>query len=815
MPSANNNTKQSNTKVSSLGTALPHDSAVSHVTGRANYIDDLPKQQGELVVNFVGAPTASGKLLSINLEAARQVPGVVCLLTVKDLGGPNHFGPIIPDEPFLVDETISYIGQPIVVIGATNPVAAKKARQLVELEIEELTPLLSIDEAIAADSFIGPTRRMTSPGGEDDAAYAAAFEKAPHVLTGQFVSNGQEQFYFETQASLAIPGEERDMKVISSTQNPTETQAVVAEALGISFHEVICECHRMGGGFGGKETQSALTAIMAALVAQKTRKPARLVLDRADDMRITGKRHPYQSDYRIAYDEKGMLLAAEFAYFSNGGAFADLSTSVMERTMLHADNAYYIPQMRIAGHVCRTNLPPSTAFRGFGGPQAIAVIENCLEQIAAKLGLDAYDVRRQNLYIDGDSNRNIAHYGQIVREHVLDSVYDELVETSDYRKRVEAVESFNRTSETHLKGIALTGIKFGISFTTKFLNQANALVNVYTDGTIQVSTGGTEMGQGLNTKIRQLVADEFGLSPAKVRLMVTSTEKNHNTSPTAASAGTDLNGAAAVSACQEIKQRMAEFAANLFGSQDRGLVPAVEHVCFADGMVYDDRDHDESNQIEFGKFCTLARLERVDIGARGFFATPGVDYNRDTGRGNPFFYYTTGAAVAEVTIDRFTGELIFDRGDLLMDIGKSINPGIDRGQVIGGFIQGVGWATNEELIFDDTGRLLSTGPTTYKIPNITDLPRTFHVNFIDNPKQTNNVRRSKAVGEPPLMLGVCVWAAARQALSFVAKEQKADPTFDLKLPATAEEILSCLTKLESTNNQDSAEVELSSKSPVT
>ena len=771
----------------SFGKPLPHDSATGHVTGAARYIDDLPPLADELFVELVGSPAPAGKIKSIDLEAARAVAGVVCLLTHEDLGGPNHFGPIIGDEPLLAEGTVAYLGQPVVVIGAENEAAARAARKRVVIETEEQVPVLSIDDAIAAGSFIGPERRMRSLTAEDDDTFTAAFANAPHTLEGRFHSGGQEQFYFETQAAIARPGENDDLHVLSSTQNTTETQAVVAEALGVGMHQVVCECHRMGGAFGGKETQSAITAVAAAMVAQHTARPARLVLKRADDMLITGKRHPYQSDYRVAFDEQGKLLAMDVAFYSNGGAFADLSTSVMERTMLHADNAYCVPMMRVKGVVCRTNLPPNTAFRGFGGPQGVAVIESCLQEIARVVDRDAFDVRRDNLYTDGGQN-GVTHYGQIVRDHVLDETFAELEQTSDYRARVAAVEAFNAWSQTKLKGIAISAIKFGISFTTKFLNQANALVNVYTDGTVQVSTGGTEMGQGLYTKIQQLVADEFGLLTTSVRMMATSTEKSNNTSPTAASAGTDLNGAAALNACGQILQRMRAYGAQLFASEQRGLVAAPEHVVIDGGWVYDDRDAIATNRIPFGEFCAMARRERVDLGARGFFATPGVDYNRETGRGNPFFYYTTGAAIAEVTIDRFTGDLTFDRGDLLMDIGRSINPGIDRGQVIGGFIQGVGWVTDEELRYDDHGRLLSIGPTTYKIPNVTDLPRELNVAFIDNPKHQKNVRQSKAVGEPPLMLGIAVWLAAKHALSFVGEAQ------GLCIPATGEELLMRLTK---------------------
>ncbi|MEQ8208999.1 MAG: xanthine dehydrogenase molybdopterin binding subunit [Lacipirellulaceae bacterium] len=779
----------------SVGKALPHDSATGHVTGGARYIDDLPRLAGELCIELVGAPVSAGKLGSIDFAKARELPGVVCILTHEDLKVPNHFGPIFPDEPFLVDDEIAYLGQPVAIVAAENPRAAKQARDAVEIECQATTPILTIEQARDADSLIGPELKIATVSQEE---IEDTFESAPHTLSGQFHSQGQEQFYFETQAAIAQPGEAEDVKVISSTQNPTETQAVVAEALGLKFHQVVCECIRMGGGFGGKETQSALTAVAVALVAQQTGRPARLVLERSVDMQITGKRHEYLSDYRVAFNKQGRLLAAEFQFYSNGGAFADLSTAVLERTMLHAENAYHIPQMRVTGQVCRTNLPPNTAFRGFGGPQGIAVIESCLQDIARVVERDALEVRRENLYRDGDPERSVTHYGQIVRDHVLEETFDQLAASSDYQRRLDAVNKFNETSPTHLKGIAISAVKFGISFTSKFLNQANALVNVYTDGTVQVSTGGTEMGQGLNTKIRQVVADEFGLPPDDVRLMVTSTEKNNNTSPTAASAGTDLNGAAAVDACQKIKANMVAFAAELLANVELGYSPSPAHIRIDGGYVFDTRNPDPTCRIAFPDFCARARRERVDLGARGFYATPGVDYNRETGRGNPFFYYTTGAAIAEVTIDRFTGELVFDRADLLMDVGKMINPGIDRGQVIGGFIQGVGWVTNEDLRYEEDGRLLSTGPTTYKIPNVTDLPREFNVNFIENAKHTKNIRRSKAVGEPPLMLGVCVWMAAKHALSFLSNEEPVK----LSIPATGEELLMRMTEMTSSVAQE-------------
>jgi len=761
--------------MNAVGKSLPHDSAVSHVMGTAAYIDDLTPLAGELFVDFVGSPIAAGTLVSIDATEALKLDGVEAILTHRDRPGHKAlFGPIFHDEPFLVEDEISYIGQPIVIVAAVNRQIASQAIRLIKVNCEAKTPVLTIDDAIANSSYLGPRRKIET--GEVETAFATARHRIEGVLT----TNGQEQFYFESQACLAIPGEGGFMRVISSTQNPTETQAVVAEALGVGLHQVVCECKRMGGGFGGKETQSALPAVMAAIVANKTGKSARVIYGKDQDMIVTGKRHAYQVDYKAAFDDDGRILGIDCLLHSNGGAFADLSTSVMERSMLHIDNAYHLPAARIVGQVCKTNYPPNTAFRGFGGPQGIAIIETIMQQISQFLSKDAWAVRRLNVYRDGDSKRNITPYGQIVRDHVIVEAIDELERTSEYRQRSRAIETFNSTSRLKVKGIAMTPIKFGISFTSKFLNQGNALVNVYTDGTVQVSTGGTEMGQGLNTKIRQVVADQFGIDTENVLLMTTSTEKNNNTSPTAASAGTDLNGQAAIVACEQIRTAMSNFAAERFSSSDKGLSRSPEHIQFRDGYVFDDRNPE--NQIAFGTFCDFARRERVDLGARGFYATPGVDFNRETGQGTPFFYYTTGAAVSEVTIDRFTGELTVDRVDVLMDVGKMINPGIDIGQIIGGFVQGMGWCTNEELVYDEKGKLLSTSPTTYKIPNITDIPKTFNVAAIDNPKHVINVSRSKAVGEPPLMLGISVWMAAKDA---IWRLTGGEPVI-MPLPATAE-----------------------------
>ncbi|HZZ27862.1 MAG TPA: molybdopterin cofactor-binding domain-containing protein [Pirellulales bacterium] len=808
-----------------VGKPIPHDSAVGHVTGAAPYIDDMPARVDELHVGFVGSPVASGLIESIDLSAARALPGVAALFTADDLPGKNIFGAIICDEPVLPKDRVLYVGQPVVVVAAESRAVLEKARRLVKINVTASEPILSIELAVELKRFIGPARRIA--WGDVD----AAMKTAPHRLSGVFHNLGQEQFYLESQAALAYPGEQGEMVVYSSTQNPTETQHVVAEALGLHMHQVVCICKRMGGGFGGKETQGSIPAVMAALVAQKTGRSARVIYNKDDDMCSTGKRHAYRAEWEVGFDDDGRILAYRVQYYSDGGAAADLSTSVMERTMLHTDNSYYFPNIEIRGQVCFTNYPPNTAFRGFGGPQGIAATENMIHEVAGYLksrasglnsaahngeaphdgqangkihhdgqiilagataglpssgrSINSLHVQVQNLY--GTEDRNITPYGQLFKKNHLPEILAQLANTSEYQRRLKEIEATNQTDRLWLRGLALSPVKFGISFTTKFLNQGNALVNVYHDGTVQVSTGGTEMGQGLYVKVRQLVADEFGLPLERVVVMATSTEKNINTSPTAASAGTDLNGAAAVNACRQIKSRMAMFAARQLASTELGLSESSNSIAFEDGQVFDVRH--PQRRIPFGEFCRMARRERVDLGARGFYATPGVDFNRETGCGNPFFYFTQGAAVAEVKIDRFTGELTVPRVDMLMDIGRSINPGVDMGQIIGGFIQGMGWVTGECLVYNERGELLSHSPTTYKIPAVTDVPPVFNCDLFPNDDNTENVASSKAVGEPPLMHATCVWTAVKHALGCVSQAVASE----LRLPATGEEILRCLT----------------------
>ncbi|MBK5259238.1 MAG: xanthine dehydrogenase molybdopterin binding subunit [Thermoanaerobaculia bacterium] len=764
-----------------LGRNVPHDSARGHVTGESLYVDDIAPVAGELLVDFLWSPFAHARIRSLDLTKARAADGVAGLFTFRDLHH-NLFGPILKDEILLAEDVCTFRGQPIVVIAAENARAIREAKNAIAIDLEELAPILTIDAAIAASSFF-PDPRMIRRGDP-----AAAIARAEHVLEGVFENQGQDHFYLESQAAIAYPGELGALTVHSSTQNPTEVQEVIAHLLGLTMSQVVVLTKRMGGAFGGKECQATHPAVMASLVAQKTGRAARIVYSKDDDMHATGKRHPFQNRYRIGFTRSGEITGAIFELYSDGGAYADLSPAVMARAMTHSDNAYFLSDVEIRGTVCRTNMPPNTAFRGFGGPQGACTIENVMQEIASVLKRDALEVRRANCY--QIATRNVTPYGQLLERNTLPRLFTELPARCDYAKRMDGVREFNATSKTHIRGLALTAVKFGISFNTKFLNQANALVNIYLDGSVQVSTGATEMGQGVNTKIRQLVADELGILIDRVHVMITSTEKNNNTSATAASSAADLNGGAAVDACARLRERMTPVARNIL-SVAAGAPPAAEtpqksEIVFADGFVFDQAN--PAKKLKFEEVVSAAYKLRVSLGERGFYATPRIDWNWTTG-GHPFLYFTMGTACSEVRIDRFTGEMKVLRSDLLMDIGRSINPGVDRGQITGAFIQGMGWLTTEDLRYTESGELLAHSPTTYKIPNINDVPEIFNVDWIehDNPV---NVYGSKAVGEPPLLMAISVWCAVKHALSFVSNGDIPK----LRVPATTEEILMRITQ---------------------
>jgi len=756
-----------------VGKNVPHDSAVGHVTGESIYIDDIAPLPNELLVDFLWSPFAHAHIRSLDVEPARAVPGVIGLYTHRDLHH-NLFGPIYKDEILLAEDECTFRGQPIVVIAAENARAIRDAKVAIKIELAALEPILTISDAIAKRSFF-PDPRVIRRGDPD-----RAFDSADHILEGVFENQGQDHFYLESQAAIAYPGEFGQVTVHSSTQNPTEVQEVIAHLLGLSMNQVVVLTKRMGGGFGGKECQATHPAVIAALVAQKTKRAARIVYSKDDDMHATGKRHPFQNRYRIGFRRSGEIVAAKFDLYSDGGAYADLSPAVMARAMTHVDNAYYIPHVEIHGTICRTNMPPNTAFRGFGGPQGVITIENVMQEIAHFLKKDALEVRRASCY--QIETRNTTPYGEVVERNTLPRLFTELPERCEYARRMEEVKRFNATSQTHLKGLALTAVKFGISFNTKFLNQANALVNIYFDGSVQVSTGATEMGQGVNTKIRQLAADELGVPLDNVIVMITSTEKNNNTSATAASSAADLNGGATIDACRKIKTRMAEVAKKELNARD---------VVFGDGLVWDAADL--TKKMTFADLVGICYRSRVPLGDKGFFATPRIDWDwtSEGGHGHPFLYFTMGTSCSEVMIDRFTGEMKVLRSDVLMDIGRPTNPGVDRGQMTGGFIQGMGWLTTEDLRYTEAGELLAHSPTTYKIPNINDVPEIFNVDWIEseNPLAAGN---SKAVGEPPLLMAISVWCAVKHALSFLSNGDIPK----LRVPATCEEILMRMSEYE-------------------
>lgn len=771
-----------------------HDSARTHVQGRSEFVDDRPMVAGELHVGVVFSTEPHARIVKLHTDAALSAKGVVAVFTAKDVAH-NLWGTIFQDQPLIASDVVRYVGEPVAIVAAETREAMELGRRLVRVEYEALPAVLSVREAIVSKSFIAGERAIVRGDVE------RALSQAKRTLKGTVKIQGQDHFYLESHCSIAYPKEDGQVEIHASSQHPTEVQHVVAHGLGLPAHSVVCIVKRMGGGFGGKESQGAPFAFFAALVATRTGRAARVVITKDDDMVMTGKRNPFEIDYAVGFDDEGVIEALDAKLYSDGGAYADLSTSIMERAMLHSDNAYFLPNARIVGQVCKTNMHPHTAFRGFGGPKGVAMIEGVLEDIAHALGLDALDVRKRNAYGLEGSGRDVTHYGQKFENNLLPSLLDALEERCDYRARREAIRAFNGASKTHLKGLSLTAVKFGIAFTTRFLNQGNALVNVHQDGTVQLSTGATEMGQGVNTRIAMVVAECFGIALANVRVMPTSTEKNHNTSPTAASAGTDLNARAALVACERIRERLAKIALQLFDrpeeqwpSRTAGLGTMAElevsdgvdtsAVCFEDGAVFLKGEREKS--LSFARLCREAFLSRVQLGDYGFYRTPGIYFDKLSGQGDPFFYFTQGVACSEVLIDRLTGELEVSRVDLLMDLGRPINAALDVGQVTGAFVQGMGWCTTENLVYDDKGALLSHSPSTYKIPSIQDTPRAFDVRLVENHGNPKNVRGTKAVGEPPLLLALSVWTAVKDALHHLAPSDRA---LSLPLPMTHERIL--------------------------
>ncbi len=770
---------------------VTHESAQAHVTGTAEFIDDRALLSDEVFVDVYYSPVAHAKIRNIDFAAALKVDGVLAIYQAKDLQV-NIWGTIIHDQPHLADQLVQYVGEPILVIATNKREALLVAKREIKVEYDELEATLSITEARKKKLFIGPLRKIQT--GDPESVLA----KAPHCIKGVIKMQGQDHFYLESQACIAYPKEDGQIEIHSSSQHPSEVQHLVAEALGLRLHQVVCIVKRMGGAFGGKESQAGPFAVYASLVAKKLNRPARLILTKDDDMHITGKRNPFENEYEVGFDDSGKILAVKFEFYADGGAYADLSTAIMERAMLHSDNAYFIPNFSISGQVCKTNTASNTAFRGFGGPQGMITIENIIEEMAIYLKKDAFDIRQINAYKQGEKT----HYGQEIKDGVLPELFKKIRLSSEYNLRRKEINEYNVSSPTHIRGLACTAIKFGISFTTRFLNQANALVNVYPDGSIQVSTGATEMGQGVLTKIAQVVAECFSIDIKAVRVMPTSTEKNANTSATAASSGSDLNGRAAEAACEAIKARLSQVALQVLNRPSElrgrkvagsGTAPEIiideslsSQVIFKNGEVIDPQTN---QKISFVDLLQEAYLNRVSLTGYGFYRYPGIYYNKETGRGEPFFYFTNGVAVSEVSLDRYTGEVKVLRSDILMDLGRPQNKGIDLGQVTGAFVQGMGWLTTERLFYNEKGVLKTYSPSTYKIPSVHDIPRIFNIDFIENTKNSHNLKGSKASGEPPLMLAISIWAAIKNAMAYKTKTIP-----KLIVPASQEAVLMGLFK---------------------
>ena len=751
-----------------------HESGHKHVTGTAEYIDDIPEPAGLLHAYLGLSERARARVVALDLDAVAAAPGVVGVLRAADLPGPNDLSQTgSGDEPVFATDRVGFLGQPMFAVVAESRDAARRAALLARVDYEEEPHVTDLAEAMER-GYPFVVDPLTLERGD----VARAMEAAPRRVRGRMRIGGQDHFYLEGQIALAIPGEDDDVTVLSSTQHPSEVQHMVHHALGVPSHAVTVKVRRMGGAFGGKESQANLFAVVAALAAKRFGRAVKIRPDRDDDMTATGKRHDFLVDYEVGFDDEGRIEAVEGAFAARCGFSADLSGPVTDRALFHADNCYFYPHVRLVSKPMRTDTVSNTAFRGFGGPQGMVAAERMIEDVAYALGRDPLEIRRANFYREG---RDLTPYHQRVEDNVIARIVDELEASSDYGARRRAVIAHNARGGVVRKGIALTPVKFGISFTATWYNQAGALVHVYKDGSVQLNHGGTEMGQGLHTKVARVLADELGIGLDRIRVTATSTGKVPNTSATAASSGSDLNGMAAADAARQIKERLAAFAAGL-----RQVPPAV--VRFAGDRVWIGEE-----AVPFPKLVKAAYDARVQLSAAGFYKTPKIHWDRSTGRGRPFYYYAYGAACSEVSVDTLTGEYLVDRTDILHDVGRSLNPAIDIGQIEGGFIQGMGWLTTEELWWDATGRLRTHAPSTYKIPLASDRPRVFDVALAEwSQNREPTIKRSKAVGEPPLMLAISVLEALSMAAASVAGYRVA-PRLDA--PATPERMLMAMERM--------------------
>lgn len=765
-----------------IGTSAKHDSAISHVMGTATYVDDVLKPQETLHLAVGKSNHAHAKVLGMDLNAVRASDGVVDVLTFKDLSAKTDIGAVFDGEPLMVDDLTEYVGQTLFVVAATSHRAAKQAALKAIVEYEPLPAILSIDGALEQQQFVRPSHFMQRGDAE------AALASAPIRIDGHIHMRGQEHFYLEGQVAYVVPSDDGGLEVYSSSQHPSEVQQLVAEVTDLPFHAVNTIVRRMGGGFGGKETQAAAWACLCALVAKRYNVPVSMRLDRQDDMVVTGKRHEFANRYEVGIDETGRILGVDMQLAGLCGYAPDLSDAIVDRAMFHCDNGYYYPAAQIAGHRCKTHTVSNTAFRGFGGPQGLMTAEYMMDHIAYTLGQDPLQVRLNNLYQNGQST----HYGQPIEHFDLATIMTTLAADCDYEQRRQAIIEANQqaaaTGSDQRRGIALTPVKFGISFTVQTLNQAGALVHIYTDGSIHLNHGGTEMGQGLFVKIAQIVANEFAVDLDTVKVSATRTDKVPNTSPTAASSGTDMNGKAAQNACLTIKARLLEFAAEHFEVAESAIKFENNHVYISDATT-----SEIIKVFTFAEFVQLAYQHRVSLSSTGYYKTPKIFYDRSKAWGRPFFYFALGAACAEVEIDTLTGEYQVLRCDILHDVGQSINPAIDIGQIEGAFVQGMGWLTAEELVWDNAGKLASNSPANYKIPTAHDLPKQWQVKLFDRKNSEQTIYNSKAVGEPPFMLAASVWCAINNAVASL-DDYKKNP--ELTMPATPEAVLKAVMRMQ-------------------
>lgn len=774
-----------------------HLSGVSIVTGKALFIGDKTRPSGTLFAKFIGSAHAHAKILKIDVSKAVEFPGVIRVLTAKDVPGENQLGHLIKDEPLLVEHETMYIGQPIAVVVAVTEKIAAKASKLIEVEYEVLPPILTIPEALKFQTRYVPPRTIERGNIEQ------GFEQADFIIEGEVNTKAQEHLYFETHRCLAVPGDDSNITLYSSTQGATDVQETVAKVLGLASKDVTVDVKRLGGGFGGKERAPILWSSIAALAAYITKCPVEIKLSRHEDMLITGKRHPFRGIYKIGFTKEGKILAYEVYLSSNGGGCIDISIPILDRALFHADSAYYIPNIKIVGEACRTNLPPNTAFRGFGAPQGIYVIETAIEKIAAKLKCDPLEIRVKNFYNDGE----LTPYGQPVFETCHHHLVKRLKEKISYKKLTEETAAFNASNKYIKRGIGIMPVKFGISFTFTTLNQATALVWVYTDGSISMSHGGIEMGQQLNTKVAQVVANELGVSLSRIRMESSNTQRNGNTSPTAASSGSDLNGNAALDAARQIKSRLEKVALELLKEKlevscnhpshevnydvlYNQIIPKAEHLIFANDHVYDERY--QHVKVSFEELVKMAYFKRINLGAQGFYKTPDIFFDGQRMQGSPFYYYFFGVALVEMEVDILTGARKMLRANIIQDAASPINKSIDLGQINGAFVQGIGYCTMEELVWNDKGKYLADSLSTYKIPTIRDIPEVIDIELMQRKCAHASVLGSKAVGEPPLVYGLACYFAISHALQSINPEKDVE----LDFPATPEAVVLAVQKLQ-------------------